>query len=425
MDKYLTVETVAQILGISKRMVWQYIRDGKLKALKIGKGYRIREVDLTQFIENNGNRQNDFIIKKKHHDDIESILKLRFEESNFVILDKDSDKQLENRLNIDNISLIYEEDIDQNFKFLNLPCPIIVTPYLTAREHIQLIKKIVYKPGIGQRVGFILLQEPLASQQYSEFREELFRTGSIEYILEFPESIFLGSSSKSYLIGWIKIEENKPDTYYAKIDNRSGTKNEYDIKASFFHFLLKNKNTYFKINSTERWDYNYYRPDLDIEIDKIATKDNFPLSDIADIFHGVLKSKKRLQKSDLHQSKEYYYITNDYFKAGTEKKDPPGLITCSPKYAEKFIISKNDIIVNPIVNLRAKKIDPDLENRSIAGINLIICRVTDQNISPDQLIKYINQIGKIYYEKFGFGKNFNKINIKYLRSLPVPGHLLR
>ncbi len=424
MDKYLSVETVAQILDISKRMVWQYIRDVKLKALKIGKGYRIRETDLNQFIENNGNRQNDFIIQKKHHDDIESIIKLRIEESNFVILDNNSDKHLENRLSIDKASLIYEENIDENFQFLNLQCPIIVTPYLTAIEHTRLIKKLIYKTAKWQRVGFVLLQEPLASQQYREFREELYRNGSIEYIFEFPESIFLSSSSKSYLIGWIKIEKNKPDTYYAKIDNISETKNEYDIKASFFHFLLKNKNTYFKINTTERWDYNYYKQDLDKEINTIATKDNFPLSDIADIFHGVLNSETRLQKSDLHQRHEYYYITNDYFKAGTLQKKP-GLITFNPRYAERYILRKNDIIVNPILNLQAKKMEPDLINRSIAGINLIICRVTDQNISIDQLIKYINQIGKVYYEKFGFGKNFNKINIKYLRSLPVTDNLLK
>lgn len=49
--KYFTVEQVAEILQVHWQTILRYIRIGKLKAFKIGKGYRIKNEDLESFIK--------------------------------------------------------------------------------------------------------------------------------------------------------------------------------------------------------------------------------------------------------------------------------------------------------------------------------------------------------------------------------------
>ena len=51
METFLTVEEVATKLKIHWQTVLTYIKDGKLRALKLGRGYRIDPKDLEQFIE--------------------------------------------------------------------------------------------------------------------------------------------------------------------------------------------------------------------------------------------------------------------------------------------------------------------------------------------------------------------------------------
>jgi len=53
MDKFFTVEQVAKKLQIHWQTVLTYIKSGKLKALKLGRGYRIDPRDLENFIESN------------------------------------------------------------------------------------------------------------------------------------------------------------------------------------------------------------------------------------------------------------------------------------------------------------------------------------------------------------------------------------
>lgn len=53
-DKLFTIEEVAKILRVSTRSVNRYIETGKLKASKIGV-WRIKEVDLNEFLENTSN----------------------------------------------------------------------------------------------------------------------------------------------------------------------------------------------------------------------------------------------------------------------------------------------------------------------------------------------------------------------------------
>ncbi len=51
-----TVEEVKDILKISQRTLYNYIKSGKITAVKIGKYWRIRQSDLQQFIEDNINK---------------------------------------------------------------------------------------------------------------------------------------------------------------------------------------------------------------------------------------------------------------------------------------------------------------------------------------------------------------------------------
>lgn len=51
-EKYLAVNTVADILSCRVRTIYEMIRDGKLQAIRLGsKHYRISEKSLQDFIE--------------------------------------------------------------------------------------------------------------------------------------------------------------------------------------------------------------------------------------------------------------------------------------------------------------------------------------------------------------------------------------
>ncbi len=51
MEKFLTVEEIATKLQVHWQTVLKYIKSGKLRALKLGRGYRIDPADLNTFIE--------------------------------------------------------------------------------------------------------------------------------------------------------------------------------------------------------------------------------------------------------------------------------------------------------------------------------------------------------------------------------------
>ena len=50
-EKLLTPAQVAERLQITERTVYEWIRDGKLTALKLGRLWRIRQDDLEAFLE--------------------------------------------------------------------------------------------------------------------------------------------------------------------------------------------------------------------------------------------------------------------------------------------------------------------------------------------------------------------------------------
>jgi excisionase family DNA binding protein len=64
-DKMLSVEDIADELGVNPETVRVWIRSGELVALSIGKGYRISRADLDDFIRR---RRTDY---KKRRDETE------------------------------------------------------------------------------------------------------------------------------------------------------------------------------------------------------------------------------------------------------------------------------------------------------------------------------------------------------------------
>lgn len=49
MDRFYTCEEIAEIYGVKITTVWAWIREGKLKAMKLGKNYRISKEALPEF----------------------------------------------------------------------------------------------------------------------------------------------------------------------------------------------------------------------------------------------------------------------------------------------------------------------------------------------------------------------------------------
>jgi len=53
-EKYYSVDNIAEMLGIHPKTVRRYITEGKLRAAKVGKQYRVSGHDLSQFVEARG-----------------------------------------------------------------------------------------------------------------------------------------------------------------------------------------------------------------------------------------------------------------------------------------------------------------------------------------------------------------------------------
>lgn len=49
--KVYTLDEIADILKTTKRTLYTYIKDGKLKAIKIGKYWRVTSENLNNFLE--------------------------------------------------------------------------------------------------------------------------------------------------------------------------------------------------------------------------------------------------------------------------------------------------------------------------------------------------------------------------------------
>ncbi len=54
--KLYTIEEITEILKVTQRTVYNYIKAGQLKAIKIGKYWRIKHTDLQVFLETGTNK---------------------------------------------------------------------------------------------------------------------------------------------------------------------------------------------------------------------------------------------------------------------------------------------------------------------------------------------------------------------------------
>ena len=52
-----TPEEVAEILKVTRRTIYNYIKSGDLKAVKMGKYWRVSEANLQDFIEHGTNKK--------------------------------------------------------------------------------------------------------------------------------------------------------------------------------------------------------------------------------------------------------------------------------------------------------------------------------------------------------------------------------
>lgn len=48
--KAYSIEEVSQILKVTRRTLYNYLKDGRLRATKIGKEWRVRHQDLEAFL---------------------------------------------------------------------------------------------------------------------------------------------------------------------------------------------------------------------------------------------------------------------------------------------------------------------------------------------------------------------------------------
>ena len=50
-SRLLTVAEVATLMRVSRMTVYRLIRRGQLKAIRVGRNYRVREDDLSEYLE--------------------------------------------------------------------------------------------------------------------------------------------------------------------------------------------------------------------------------------------------------------------------------------------------------------------------------------------------------------------------------------
>lgn len=53
--KLYTIDEIAEILKVTQRTIYNYIKSGSLKAVKIGKYWRVKHSDLELFLETGTN----------------------------------------------------------------------------------------------------------------------------------------------------------------------------------------------------------------------------------------------------------------------------------------------------------------------------------------------------------------------------------
>ncbi|KMW27660.1 MAG: helix-turn-helix domain-containing protein [Clostridiales bacterium] len=105
-EKFYTIDQIAEILGMHHRTIRKFITEGKLRANKVGKQWRISGHDLSLFMEDN-------------NVNIKSNNKLENEKIEFSTGDIDSNNKT-NKINISTVIDINEVDMDEHKRISNM-----------------------------------------------------------------------------------------------------------------------------------------------------------------------------------------------------------------------------------------------------------------------------------------------------------------
>ena len=104
-EKFYTIDQIAEILGMHHKTIRKFITEGKLRANKVGKQWRISGHDLSLFMENNNVN-----IRSKNESENENI--------EFSTSDIDSNNRI-NKINISTVIDINEVDMDEYRRISN------------------------------------------------------------------------------------------------------------------------------------------------------------------------------------------------------------------------------------------------------------------------------------------------------------------
>jgi excisionase family DNA binding protein len=105
-EKFYTIDQIAEILGMHHKTIRKFITEGKLKANKVGKQWRISGHDLSIFMENNN-------VKIRNKNEVENE-KIEFSNGGVDINNKI------NKINISTVVDINGVDIDECRRISNM-----------------------------------------------------------------------------------------------------------------------------------------------------------------------------------------------------------------------------------------------------------------------------------------------------------------
>lgn len=105
-EKFYTIDQIAEILGMHHKTIRKFITEGKLRANKVGKQWRISGHDLSLFMEDNN-------VNIKNNNKLES------EKIEFSTGDVDSNNKT-SKINISTVIDINEVDIDEHKRISNM-----------------------------------------------------------------------------------------------------------------------------------------------------------------------------------------------------------------------------------------------------------------------------------------------------------------
>ena len=104
-EKFYTIDQIAEILGMHHKTIRKFITEGKLRANKVGKQWRISGHDLSLFMEDNN-------VNIKNNNKLES------EKIEFSTGDVDSNNKT-SKINVSTVIDINEVDIDEHRRISN------------------------------------------------------------------------------------------------------------------------------------------------------------------------------------------------------------------------------------------------------------------------------------------------------------------